>query len=381
MALVLVLVLLPSALTAIELSDRCPPRFELTENGTCEFRSLYDFYGTEEDHGGVRARLPSLDKAFTPQQIDLGRYLFFDPILSVDKDLSCASCHQPDKGFADGRGRSLGKRLGAGGRLLLDRGAPTLWNAGFLSRLMADGRAATLEEQALLPLLSDKEMGNSIGQIEHSLSSNAEYARLFRDAFGGPPSIDRVASALSAFQSSLVSFSSRYDRYAHGDSEALSAEEIRGYNHFRGFVGRCSQCHIPPLFTDSELAVIGSPALPGHRPDPGAGAVSDDPFLMGAFRVPTLRNVTKTAPYFHAGQFANLHQVVNFYNNTRGHAAPPELDLRLHWHIHMTDGAKLTDQDERDIVAFLHALEDESTMPAIPDEVPSGLPVTFNIEE
>ncbi|MGQ7814526.1 cytochrome-c peroxidase [Metapseudomonas furukawaii] len=373
--LLLLLALPFAARAAVELSSACPPSFELLGDGTCQLRTLYDLYDSPEQHGGVQARLPEVKRRYTPQQIDLGRQLFFDPLLSANKDLSCASCHQPDKGFADGRGRGLGARQADGRRKELARGAPSLWNVTFLTRLMWDGRAETLEQQAMLPLFNPDEMGNTAERLQRDLDATPAYAPLFRQAFGENPSVGAVARALSAFQSSLVSFNSRYDRYAYGDTGALSEQEVRGYNVFRGFVARCSQCHIPPLFSDSELAVIGSPALPGKAADPGAGALSADPALMGAFRVPTLRNITRTAPYFHAGQFGNLKDVVSFYNDNRGHAAPAGEQLKIHWHIHMTRGPELSDQDVSDIVAFLDSLEDESMAPRIPQNVPSGLAV------
>jgi cytochrome c peroxidase len=179
-----------------------------------------------------------------------------------------------------------------------------------------------------------------------------------------------------------VSFNSRYDRYAYGDTTALNEQEVRGYNVFRGFVARCSQCHIPPLFTDSELAVIGSPALPGKAPDPGAGGLSSDPSLLGAFRVPTLRNISATAPYFHAGQFKTLNEVVDFYNDNRGHAAPPGEKLKIHWHVHMTRGPEMSKEEEQDIVAFLASLDDQGMTPIVPETAPSGLPVlpALNLE-
>lgn len=366
----------------VELSKLCPPSFELLADGKCKLRTLYDFYDSPEEHGGVKVRLPELETTYTPQQIDLGRQLFFDPLLSAKKDLSCASCHQPDKGFADGRGRGLGASQPDGSRKDLSRGAPTLWNVAFLKRLMWDGRAGNLEQQALLPLFNPDEMGNNAHQLQGDLDASPAYVDLFRQAFDAPPTIDNLARALSAFQTSLVSINSRYDRYAYGDTSALNDQEIRGYNVFRGFVARCSQCHIPPLFTDSELAVIGSPALPGKAPDPGAGGLSSDPNLQGAFRVPTLRNINATAPYFHAGQFTTLKEVVHFYNDNRGHAAPEDEKLKIHWHIHMTRGPELSQQDEEDIVAFLASLDDQSLTPAVPKTAPSGLPVApvLNLE-
>ncbi|BFM15554.1 cytochrome c peroxidase [Maricurvus nonylphenolicus] len=362
------------------LREDCPPSFELVSDGTCQLRSLYDFYDSPDQHGGVRANLPKLESPYTPKQIDLGRYLFFDPVLSANKDMSCASCHQLDKGLSDGLETSLGAKQD-GRHMALKRATPTLWNVGFLKRYMWDGRADTLPEQAKLPLLSEDEMGNTEEGVVAAVSEQPEYVRMFDEAFDEQPTIDNIAKALAAFQTTLISLNSRYDRYAHGDESALNPQEIRGHNAFRGFVARCSQCHVPPLFTDSELAVIGAPADKQGFADPGAGKFSDDEFLQGAMRVPTLRNIGQTAPYFHNGIFDNLKDVVGFYNNTRGHMAPKEQPLRIHWHVHMTKGPKLSDQDEADIAAFLGSLTDERNLPAVPATLPSGLDSVTSLEE
>ena len=363
---------------AFELNSQCPPSFEKLASGVCQLRTLYDFYDSPEQHGGVQARLPELPARYTPEQMDLGRFLFFDPILSVNQDMSCASCHQLDKGLSDGRKTSLGA-IAADGRKSLTRATPTLWNVGFLRKFMWDGRADSLTEQALLPLLSVDEMGHSKEGVVRALQSLPDYQVLFASAFEDGITLNNIAIALGAFQTTLVSFNSRYDRYAHGDENALDQSEIRGYNAFRGFVGRCSQCHVPPLFTDSELAVVGAPAATDGTVDTGAGALSDDPFMLGAFRVPTLRNAALTAPYFHNGVLSDLEEVVGFYNNTRGHRAPADQALKIHWHVHMTDGPKLSERNVSDIVAFLKTLTDEKLRPQVPKSVPSGLPVLTTI--
>jgi cytochrome c peroxidase len=141
-------------------------------------------------------------------------------------------------------------------------------------------------------------------------------------------------------------------------------------------VARCTQCHTPPLFTNYELAVVGAPPpAKGQSIDEGAGAVTHDPLLRGAFKVPTLRNITKTGPrYFNAGQLDSLDAVVAFYNAPRGHALPKGEKQALHWHVHMMK-PKLSKDDAAAIVAFLGALEDETLIPLPPDAVPSGLPV------
>lgn len=350
------------------LADQCPPGFGLVEGGVCRLASLYDLYASKDDHGGLRVKLPDARQGFTPQQIDLGRHLFFDPILSGGGDMSCSSCHDPDKGLSDGRATAMGH----GGKPL-SRRSPTLWNVGFLKSLFWDGRADSLEKQAEGPLLSPQEMNGARAGIEAALNANRHYRRMFAQAFGdvGPIAFTQVATALTAFQSTLISLNSRYDRYAHGDQDAMTPLEINGMNVFRGFVARCSQCHTPPLFTNGELAVVGAPPTPGQPLDLGAGAVSDDPTLRGAFKVPTLRNVTVSGPpYFHAGQFTSLSDAARFYNDRRGHALPPGEHQTIHWHVHMQK-AELGEADVAAIVAFLGALEDETAKPQRPRLLPS----------
>ncbi len=372
----------PGAVEMIALSSRCPASFELIEDGTCQLRTLYQQYGGVSGHGGQRAALPPLRQGFTPQQIDLGRLLFFDPMLSGDKRTSCAHCHNPAQSFTDGKPLALGLgAIGAGeqrtGGVQLKRRTPTLWNVGFLTSLFWDGRARTLEEQAEGPLTSPQEMNVSKPELERLLNANENYRKLFATAYpdkaGAPIAFAELTRSLAAFESTLVSLNSRYDRYAHGDTAALNTQEIRGLNTFRGFVARCSQCHTPPLFTNNELAVIGAPVRKGLPVDIGAAAYINDLSMRGAFRVPTLRNISKTGPnYFQAGQIAGLEKAVEFYNAPRGHALPKGEKQDIHWHVHMRQ-AKLSKDDVQSIVAFLGTLDDETPSPDIPAYVPSGL--------
>jgi len=352
------------------LSARCPPSFEKTAAGTCELRDRYQFYDSLQGRGvgGTRTALPPHRDGFTPQQIDLGRYLFFDPLLSGDGTLSCASCHEPERGLADGRARSIGIHGADAGRA-----APTLWNVAFLQRFFWDARADSLEAQAQGPLFSAVEMGNTPGRLLASLNGNPTYRRLFHEAFpsrdAGGITIGQVVAALAAFQASLVSLNSRYDRYAHGYHAALNEREIAGLNVFRSFVARCAECHTPPLFTNQQVAVIGAPEPPGRPFDVGAEATFHEPKLRGGFKVPTLRNIARTAPYMHSGAFATLREAVEFYNKGRGHAVPRGERLYLHWHI---NEPRLTDEELDRLVDFLQALTDESFLPEIPARVPSG---------
>ncbi len=356
---------------AFRLSELCPPGFEKTGAGVCELRTMYQFYDSLQDRGvgGTQTSLPMHRDGFTPEQIDLGRYLFFDPALSADGSMSCASCHQPDKGFADGRGRSVGVAGHEGAR-----SAPSLWNVAFLNRFFWDARATSLEEQMLGPLYAPDEMANTPQNLLRTLSSNSEYRQLFRQAYPlgelDEISLGQVYRAIAAFQSSLISLNSRYDRYAHGYHAALNQKEIEGMNVFRSFVARCAECHTPPLFTNQQVAVIGTPEPAGMPLDIGAEKTFNAAKLKGGFKVPTLRNIEKTAPYMHSGRFETLRETVGFYSKGRGHAVPEGVEMHLHWHIWEP---KLTDYEMDRVVDFLRTLTDESFTPRIPERVPSGL--------
>ncbi|NKB35683.1 MAG: cytochrome-c peroxidase [Gammaproteobacteria bacterium] len=350
----------------ITLSSKCPPSFEKLENGLCELRSLYEFYNSPAGFGGLKTPLPEHQGGYSAEQIDLGRYLFFDPLLSGDKTKACSSCHQPGKGFSDGLARSVGID-----NEVLERSAPSLWNVGFLKSLFWDGRAKSLQEQAKGPLFEKKEMNNTIENLEFSLNKNKTYRALFNIAYpeSRTISVNEVSHALAAFQSSLVSLNSRYDRYAHGDQEALTEQERIGHTVFRSFAARCSQCHTPPLFTNQQLAVTAAPEPEGKEFDVGAEKISGQASLRGAFKVPTLRNITLSAPFMHSGALADLESVISFYNNERGHAVADQ-ELQLHWHL---VNPRLNEDDEFALLAFLKTLEDETTLPRVPEVLPSGL--------
>ncbi|MDB4260334.1 cytochrome-c peroxidase [Porticoccaceae bacterium] len=353
----------------ITLSPDCPASFLRNENNQCLLRNLYQFYDSLGDHGigGLKTALPAHRDGFSPQQIDLGRLLFFDPLLSADQSVSCASCHNPSQGFSDGLGRSVGIHGKQG-----SRSAPSLWNSAFIKDFFWDARAQSLEQQAFSPLFSPQEMGNSPSQLLSNLQAVEAYPKLFKQAFPDTENLDldQIATALAAFQSSLISLNSRYDQYAHGYAEALNPQEIEGLNIFRSFVARCSQCHMPPLFTNQQIAVIGTPEPEGMPRDIGAEKTFDSPLLKGGFKVPSLRNIAETAPYMHSGRFETLREVAKFYSDGRGHAVPEGEDLLLHWHISEPD---LSSHELDRLVDFMRTLSDSSLLPSIPQSVPSGL--------
>jgi cytochrome c peroxidase len=200
------------------------------------------------------------------------------------------------------------------------------------------------------------------------------YQNLFSMAFPNKKEqtigLNDIYTALAAFECSLISLNSRYDQYAHGYADALTKIEIEGMNVFRSFVARCAECHTPPLFTNQQIAVIGTPEPLNMPFDPGAEIETKDPTLRGGFKVPSLRNIELTAPYSHSGVFNTLKESTAFYTKGRGHAVPKDVDLILHWHIWEPN---LKEEEIDKIVAFLKTLTDESFKPEIPKQNPSGL--------
>ena len=348
-----------------ELCATCPPGFLLNEDNLCINRNLYQQYESLQGSGvgGLKTALPEVRDGFSPQQIDLGRYLFFDPVLSGNGTISCASCHDPDRGFSDGMARSSGM-----GGAALQRSAPSLWNVAYLKRYFWDARASSLEEQMQGPLFAEDEMATTPEQLVETLNGIAIYRRFFAEAYPNRPEsepilLSEIYGAIAAFESSLISLNSRYDQYAHGHHAALNEREIEGWNIFRSFVARCAECHTPPLFTNQQIAVIGTPDPAGMPFDRGAEITFEDPTRRGGFKVPSLRNIEKTAPYMHSGRFASLREAAAFYNQGRGHAVPEGERLYLHWHIWEPG---LTDTELDRIVDFLKTLTDESFKPIRP---------------
>ncbi|MDN3642643.1 cytochrome c peroxidase [Lutimonas halocynthiae] len=362
----------------IQLSTKCPPGFLLNENNECVAKNLYQQYESLQDVGvgGLKTALPEVRDGFSPQQIDLGRYLFFDPVLSVNGKVSCATCHQPEKGFSDGKAVSKGVNGTA-----LTRSSPSLWNVAYLQKFFWDARATSLEAQLQDPLFSADEMGNTPENLKQTMNSIPLYRRLFKDAFPNKNQNDSIEvydiyTALAAFETSLISLNSKYDQYAHGFKGALNEREIEGLNIFRSFVARCAECHTPPLFTNQQVAVIGTPEPEGKARDVGAEKTFNDPSRRGGFKVPSLRNIEKTAPYMHSGKFQNLRETVEFYTKGRGHAVPKGEKLYLHWHIWEPN---LSEKELDLLVDFLKTLTDESFMPMTPDLLPSEMDKSVDI--
>lgn len=319
----------------------------------------------DEATTGLQAAWPDIG-SIDPKQAELGKLLFYDPVLSANDDLSCAHCHHPDMGFSDGQPVSTGSHGEE-----LRRNAPSLWNVAYATSLFWDGRAKSLEEQMLTPLTNENEMAADVDELVTQLESITEYQQLFDSTFSDGLTITNVTTAIASFERALVSQNSPFDRFAAGDFNALTPAQRRGFNVFRSAQTRCFECHSWPTFTNNTFNVLGVPDRNPNSPDLGQVEVVNGPDATRAFRTPSLRNVALSAPYMHNGVFNTLEEVVDFYAKGGGPAfgvdVPPDEFLQ---------GFTLTNQQTVDLIAFLYALTDEpADLISIPDSVPSGLPV------
>jgi len=281
------------------------------------------------------------DNPTTRAKVDLGRQLFFDPRLSGDNKMSCATCHLPDidKGFGDGLARSKGA---AGKRLT--RNTQGLLNVAFYSVFFWDGRAKSLEEQALGPIVNPEEMNQDLDKLEDELNAVAGYVAQFRKVFKSPVTRDGIAKALAAFQRTLISRDSPFDKYLQGEKDAMSEQAKRGMALFVGEAD-CLRCHSGPLLSDGDFHRLGV----SFR-DVGRAAVTGKKDDRHKFRTPTLRDIARTAPYMHDGSIKTLEEVVFFYLRSAPVSGPGGESID----IGQRNGVSLNDID--DIVAFLKSL-------------------------
>jgi cytochrome c peroxidase len=306
---------------------------------------------------------PDANAYSTPERAALGNRLFFDPVVSEAKNVSCASCHQPEKGFSDGL--PLSRALASTG--FLKRNTPGLGYAGLQRGQFYDMRAAFLEDQVKGVIENRDEIHGDLKKVAAALRNDTLYARYFRLAFPGlqqPVSEGTVLIALSAYIRSLATFDSRFDQYMRGDSTKMNGEEIRGFNLFMG-KGKCGMCHfmplfngtVPPAFIFTESEVIGVPFdKKGTKldADPGRFGIYKIENFRNAFKTPTVRNSSATAPYMHNGVFTTLDEVVDFYD--RGGGAGLGLDVPNQ--TLPFDSLRLSPDEKKAIVAFMHTLTD-----------------------
>ena len=281
------------------------------------------------------------DNPLRPDRVALGRRLFFDPVLSRDRSLACAGCHDPERAFTDGRALSVrvSGRVGT-------RSVPTIVNRAYGSAFFWDGRISTLEEQVLQPIQDPKELDMSLKDVLTRLRRDREYSERFQAVFGRIPTDVDLANALASYVRTILSGDAPIDRYLGGDLDALSDRARDGLRVFQG-KANCSECHLGPTFTDERFHNTGVAWQDGNLLDQGRFIVTGNEEDRGAFKVPTLRNVERTAPYMHDGSLATLEEVIEFYN--RGGNANPYLDMELR-PLH------LTTEEKEALLALLNSL-------------------------
>ncbi len=287
------------------------------------------------------------DNPQTAAKVALGAQLYFDGRLSADNTISCATCHDPSTGWANHHATDTGIKGQVGGR-----NSGTILDAGYMQFQFWDGRAASLEEQAVGPIQNPIEMGETLDNVVGKLNAIPGYRSQFVAVFGTDATAGNIAKAIAAFERTVVTGPSPYDRYMAGEATALSPAAQRGFAVFSG-KGRCVLCHGGPMLSDQSFHNLGV-GMHAATPDIGREAVTKNPADRGRFKTPTLRNIALTAPYLHDGSAQTLDEVVTLYN--RGGDPDANLDPLM-------QPLGLTDAEQADLKAFLEALT--GTLPVI----------------
>jgi cytochrome c peroxidase len=311
-------------------------------------------------------------------KVELGKQLYFDGRLSKNNQIPCASCHLPATGFADVRQVSIGVGGAVG-----DRQAPTILNTAYNPSQFWDGRAGSLEEQVLGPIQEPDEMAETIENVVKKIGRSKGYQQQFRAVFGTEVNMQGIAEAIAAFERTIVSTNSAFDRYVLGDPKAMDESAIRGMALFKG-KARCILCHNGPNFTDNQFHSLGVPQVGPRKEDLGRYDVTRMEHDKEAFKTPTLRSITETAPYMHDGAFKTLEEVVDFLdqgggrswdavNPHAGHTFMPDYYERIgRPNPNLSPLIKplgLSNDEKADMIAFLKALTGEPIkveMPTLP---------------
>lgn len=324
-----------------------------------EVSTLFDSVAFNAD-----AFSPGPEFHITTAKVELGKRLFYDKSLSGTGTRSCASCHNPDLAFTDGLAKHADIHVSS---KLLTRNVPTLLNAALQSNYFYDMRALTLEDQVRDVISNKQEMDGSMDAVIKYISADKSYPSLFATAFAAKSekgiSSDQVTNVLASYIRSLTKLNSRFDEYMRGNEDALSKEEVKGFNLFMG-KAKCATCHFAPLFNgvtppkyvESETEVLGVPvSLADSTLDPDLGyygVIGVDSYKY-AFKIPTIRNINKTAPYMHNGAYRTLDQVMEFYNN----GGALGLGINLSNQTLSKESLHLTEKEKVDIIAFMESLE------------------------
>jgi len=307
---------------------------------------------------GIDSKLSELTPPPTPEKVRLGRWLFYDKRLSKDGTISCATCHRPENAFSEPTPVSTGINGQMGGRK-----APSFVNLAWTlyPHFFWDGRAKSLEEQALGPVQNPIEMGNTIDSMLKTLNGIKGYKQAFKEAFGSAEITgDNVAKAIADYERTRMSGNSPYDKWKAGDEKAVSAEVKKGDELFSG-KAQCNNCHLGQNFTDNLFhnLGVGWNAKTKSFKDEGRSKISGNKEDLGAFKTPTIRDVSKHAPFMHDGSMKTLEEVVEHYN--KGGNKNPTLSPKL-------KKLGLTKTEVKAIVAMMKSLEGEGyqdTAPAL----------------
>lgn len=310
------------------------------------------------------------EKDDSPELRNLGKMLFYDPLLSGSSTMSCASCHKPELAFSDGVAKSV---AGVAGKTVL-RNSPSLINAVFADKYFYDLRAFDLEEQAGHVIENHLEFNTTYDEIIRKLNNTPKYKAAFEKAFGADAEINRYrfSAALTSYVMSLRSFDSAFDRFARGDAEAVSEQVKQGFNLFMGKAA-CATCHfaptfsglVPPLFQENESEVLGVMVNPSTmQQDSDVGRIGNkiiedqEEIYRNSFKTTSVRNVALTAPYFHNGAYKTLNEVIDFYNT--GGAAGVGMSYEVPNQTLPPDHLNLSKKEVAALIAFLESLTDNN---------------------
>ena len=300
-------------------------------------------------------------------QVALGKILFFDPRLSGSNQISCSSCHAPDLNWSDGRRVSVGHDHQSN-----IRNAPSLENVWYQKKLFWDGRANSLEEQAQMPVLAHNEMNQDPKVLAKKIQKIKGYRPYFKAAFGSAEITNtKIFKSLATFQRSIVSRRSNFDRFLAGDKKALSDQQVMGLHLFRT-KARCMNCHYGPYLTDNDFHNDGLTYYGRKYEDLGRYNVTKKPEDVGKFKTPGLRNVMRTAPWFHNGLFPDMDGVMNMYNmGMPEQRVKPEQenDPLLPKNDKLLRGIRLSNSEKEAVIAFLGALSSVPVLVQV-DELP-----------
>ncbi|WP_312076749.1 cytochrome c peroxidase [Chryseobacterium sp.] len=271
--------------------------------------------------------LPSVefpsDNPYSIEKATLGKTLFYDPRLSKSNQIACASCHDPELGWTDNRTFSFGHDRQVG-----SRNAMTIMNVAFAKSLFWDGRAASLEQQSKMPIEDVKEMSEHIDIATEKIAKIKGYEFLFEKAFGDKKvTKEKIAKAIATFERTLISPASKFDKFIDGQSSLYSDDEVMGLHLFRT-KAQCMNCHNSGYFSNNQFENDGTSLLGSKHEDLGLYLITKKPEDVGKFRVPTLREITRTGPWMHNGAFTPLTDVLTFYSN--GNPEPPKKKSTVH---------------------------------------------------